>query len=76
MPNSKRLFSHDGNQETPFFAVYGYTYGGNRVERWTYVLLNAEKTVIGKESEKYDDGMKAILSAQNAVQATTYKELA
>ncbi len=75
MPDTMKIYSHNGNQETPYFAICGYTYDTRRVERWTYILLDKDKKPVTEESEKSDNGKRTELEALDAVNGTEYTEV-
>ena len=74
MPDTIRIYTHNGNPDTPYFAIYVYAFGTTRVERWSYIILDKNKNPASAESEKSDNGKRMELEALDAVGGTEYDE--
>ena len=74
-PTAIRYYTHNGEEETPYFAICCYTFGTNRVEQWSYVILDEDKDPMGPESERYENGAACEIDAKAAVGATEVTEV-
>ena len=70
MTNSITKYLHNGDQSTPYFIITGYTYETNRVEHWTYRIYSEDKTPVGGESKKFNQGGSAMLSVMEKLEAS------